>query len=83
MDLLCNNAGSVYINGVKMIDCVRDGGKNIIPKTTRVIAIRASNGGGEAYIEMYVSNGFRTANDTWRCTDKFNSGWQNVDYDDS
>ncbi len=73
---------TVYADGVRVVD--GDNTKKIIPRATRVLAIRGLNSVKTgAYIAASFSTGFKTAIDRWKCTNQEYPGWRNVDYDDT
>lgn len=67
-----------------MFGCGVEKTRNIILKTTRVIAVSVYNTQMSAYIEADFSNGFYTdASIKWKCTHQFQTGWNNITFDDS
>ena len=85
ISIRCDSAQQVYADGKKMLECRDIYQVNILPRITRVVAIRGFNGGGDAYIAAGFSNGFKTLsnNNKWRCTDQEHDGWRDVDFDDT
>lgn len=74
----------MHIDGVTKFGCSLSKRRNIISNTARVIAVSVYNTQGSAYIEADFSNGFYTyASAQWKCTNQFNTGWNNISFDDS
>ena len=78
----CNDNGNIYLDGVRKADCTSNMWTSIIDRTTRLIAIQASNDGGRNYIAASVSNGYDTSTQ-WKCSRKYDSNWAALELDDS
>ena len=79
----CNETATLYADGSRIFDCGNSFTRNIIPKTTRVVAVKGHNDGGRAFIVAGFSNGFKTDTEKWKCTDQLYPDWKTAGYNDS
>lgn len=82
MHTKCDDQCVVYADGDQLFTAYNSKTKNIIPRTTHVVAIWGTNWGNTASIQAAFSNGYRT-DPSWRCTDEYDNDWHSKDYNDS
>ena len=78
-----DDRATFYADGSNVANVKNRNTRNIIPRTTRVVAVQAYNGGARAFILAGFSNGFKTDTVKWNCTDQLYTGRKTADYDDS
>ena len=80
----CNSKGEIYVDGVPKgeTSSSTDIWTSVIPRTTRLIAIKAENDNESKKIKASFSNSFKT-NTKWKCTTTFHTDWHTIGFDDS
>ena len=84
----CNEKGEIYVNGVKMGETTTSSDvlTSVIPRTTRLIAIKGYHGAGTSYIAASFTNTSFQTTTQWKCSTQDmvdSTDWAEVTFDDS